>query len=253
MKNKVAALNVSMVIGVTMVLPAYAVGLDELELGIGVESESSIYKTVDDETQAMPIINAELGNFYIQGGDIGYNIIDNENVTIGPVVSLFEGYGFDQEYLGVGYKGLETRDGGASYGLLAEFEMEPFAFELKPMSHSKEGNSIELSVEYEIRGRSFLLMPALFIEHLDKDYTDYYFGVSQAEVNNRLNTGLTRSYTASSATNIGIEIGAFYQLSPRWLLSGRVEYTKFDSSITDSPLVDEKSSTSIAAGISYRF
>ncbi len=253
MKSFSTVISAACLLGAGFSGQIWAGGPDRLHLGIGIKAESSIYKTVKDETQLLPSINAQKNGFYMQGSDIGYRLIENKNIEIGPVISLFEGYGFDQEDMGQGFKGFATRDSGASYGLLAAFEAEPFTFEIKPMAHSQEGNSLELAVEHEYRSRSFLIMSSLFVQHLDKDYTDYYFGVSNAEANNTLNTGVSNAYKATSATNVGIEIGAFYELSPKWLLSARAEYVKLDSSISDSPLVDSKSSTSVSTSISYRF
>jgi len=253
MKSLTVAISAACIFGSCATQTVWAGGPDRLHLGLGVKSESSIYKSVKDETQAVPNINFQKNGFYMEGTDIGYRLIENQNIEIGPVISLFEGYGFDNEDLGNGFKGLATRDSGNSYGLVAAFELEPFTFEIKPLSHSEAGNSLELSVEHEYRGQSFLLMTSLFAQNLDKDFTDNYFGVSQAEATNPLNTGINRTYKATSATNVGIELGAFYELSSKWLLSGRLEYVKLDSSITDSPIVDAKSVTSASIGISYRF
>lgn len=233
----------------------FAGGPDRLYLGIGAGFENNIYQTMDDEVELLPLINAQKGGFYWEGTDIGYRVYENRNIEIGPVYSLFEGYGFDQEDLGKGkgYDGLETRDSGQSYGLFIGFEFEPFSLGIKPMKHSEAGSSLEISIEHEYRKNDWLIMSSLFVEHLDKDYTDNYFGISQAEVNNPLNTEITNTYKANSANNIGLEFGVFYQISDKWLLSGRLEYVSLDKAITDSPLVEDDYAYSFATGISYRF
>ncbi len=253
MKTTNVALSMACILSTSFPHTTLAGGPDRLYLGIGANFESSIYESIDDEVEAFPIINAQKGGFYWEGSDIGYRLYENRNIEIGPVFSLFEGYGFDEEDLGDGYKGLETRDDGQSYGLFLGFELEPFSFGIKPMKHSEDGSSIELSVEHEYRKGKLFLMSSLFVEHLDKDYTDNYFGVSQSEVNNPLNTRLSSTYKADSANNIGLEFGMFYELSEKWLLSGRMEYISLDSSITDSPLVEDDHLYSLSTGISYRF
>ena len=93
MKTMTATIGIACILGSSVTQFAWAGGPDRLNLGVGVKTENSIYKTVKDETQAMPLINFQRNGFYWEGSDLGYRVIENRNLEIGPVISLFEGYG----------------------------------------------------------------------------------------------------------------------------------------------------------------
>lgn len=225
----------------------------QLIAGLGLKSETSIYRTMSDEIGAVPLIDFEYGPVYWKGTDIGLLLFENKNVEFGPSISLFEGYGFSKGDLSTGLSGLKSRDSGYSYGVTAAFEWEPFTLEIKPMLHSQEGSSIGLSLEHEYEKGSFSLMSSVFLNNQDTDYNNYYFGVASSEVSDPKNSAITEGYTAKSASNIGVEMRAIYKLTPRWLLTAALEQQWLDSSITDSPLVDSKTTSSGLMGVAYRF
>jgi len=74
------------------------------------------------------------------------------------------------------------------------------------------------------------LRPYFQIELLSKSYVNYYFGIPEA-------TASLDSYQAGSATNYIIGTNLGYEVIKKVFFNSSINYTKFHSSITQSPIV----------------
>ena len=90
------------------------------------------------------------------------------------------------------------------------------------------------------------IVPALNLSRLDDTYSNHYFQVTpQESLPNR------PVYVPGAATNLAAQLTWGYQISEKWLLSGKVSYEKLDSVISDSPIVDKDSLWSAGIGLAY--
>ena len=89
-------------------------------------------------------------------------------------------------------------------------------------------------------------VPGIGVDHQTEDYTNYYYGVSEAESNM-----LRPAYNAGSALNPTIRLRWGYALTDKWLLFGTADMEFLDSEITSSPIVDRDEIISVSIGLAY--
>lgn len=225
----------------------------EMILGLGASHESSIYKGVDGETNPQPIAHIEYGDFWVRGEQAGYTLLEGNNWSLSPVISLGVGSGFEQDNVKDNdlFKGLDERKAGIGYGLTLGYDMQWAELTASVLNDTKSDISagFELGREFQITDR-FSIETAASATWRSSGYNDYYYGISSKEAGNN---PLLSTYKADAGVDMGLEVMATYQLSSRWLLVGGAEYTRFSSSVTDSQLVDKSNQTSVMAGVAYMF
>ena len=88
-------------------------------------------------------------------------------------------------------------------------------------------------------------------------YSDYYFGVSDAEAATAAGLGneaITGAYEPSSGlVSAGIELGARYRLSDAWGVEGTVSYDRLESDAGDSPVVEDRDQYGVGIRLTRRF
>jgi len=95
----------------------------------------------------------------------------------------------------------------------------------------------------------FSLTPGIGAIWNSANQNRYYYGVSGHE---SARTGISR-YTPDDSWSPYVELNASYQISPQWNASLTGRYTRFDSEIKDSPMIDKSGQALIWTGISYTF
>lgn len=224
----------------------------EASVALGVMSESSPFIGVSNET--MPVIapHIEYGDFYWQVQEFGYEIFDNDKFELAAVFKPFEGYDVEASEIAEGYRGIEDRDGKFEFGFSASMGLGPVELEFTP-TYNGEGYSAELEVSKMYFGLNHMIRVSAFTRYDSADYQNYYFGVTEAEANHAASYNINSAYEADSGISFGAQIIGTYDLSEKWYLIGMAEYTKLDSSIEDSPIVDETAATQFAIGVGYKF
>ena len=222
-------------------------------LGLGVSHESSIYKDVDSETNPQPIASIEYGDFWVRGEQAGYTLLEGNNWSLSPVISLGVGSGFEKDDVKDNplFRGLDEREGGIGYGLTLGYDMQWAELTASVLNDTESDLSaeFELSREFQITDK-FSFETAASAAWRSSGYNDHYYGISSKEAGKN---PLLSTYKADSGVDFGLEVMATYQLSSSWLLVGSAEYTRFSSSVTDSQLVDGNYQTSVMAGVAYIF
>ncbi len=79
--------------------------------------------------------------------------------------------------------------------------------------------------------------PSVALSYVDDNHVDYYYGVAKHEVNDQRTV-----YNGKSALNTSIGLSVSTPIFFEGFTRLAVDYTWYDSNITDSPLVDSDSS-----------
>lgn len=227
-------------------------GPDRLNIGLGIKVESSPFVDVGNDSHPIIAGSIKQGGFYWQGNELGYRIIENKNFQFATIIRPFEGFDLEAADLSEGYKGFEDRDGKMEYGFSAAFNTGPVVTTITPL-YNGEGMSLELDASRKWVSDSYVFKLKGYVRYDSADYQDYYFGISDAEVSNPLNTKINNAYKAESGISYGVKAIASYQVSESFYVQGLLEAGKLDSSITDSELVDSTNNFGAAIGIGYRF
>jgi outer membrane scaffolding protein for murein synthesis (MipA/OmpV family) len=104
----------------------------------------------------------------------------------------------------------------------------------------------EFKLEYPIKKPWGYIVPAVKASRLDETYSNYYFQVTPQESEPNRPT-----YVPGSTTKLAAEVTWGYQISDKWILSGKVAYAKLGDGIVDSPIVDKESLWSGGIGLAY--
>jgi outer membrane protein len=226
----------------------------ELSLGLGVFWEKSPYKGVGYEADPVPIIQYRNGPFQIateDGIEFSYLLFEDENFSIGPLGSLMIGGGFEEDDSS-DLTGMDEPESTLFHGgFFSTYETPYFDLGLKFLNELQgehSGQQIELSIEREYIFGEFEIEPSFSIEYQSSDWTDYFYGVSRNEVRSG-----RAEYDPGSAVNFSVGLMAQRKLSNNMSLIGMIECTKLDSSIDNSPIVEEDLILETFFGIMYNF
>jgi outer membrane protein len=146
---------------------------------------------------------------------------------------------------------MDERKGTLEAGIAVEVELPVGELELMGVTDvlgEHEGQEISLSYEVEFELDRFSVTPFAGVIWQSEHFTDYYYGVTQRE-----SRPWRTAYEPDSALNpeAGIRIG--YEISEHWSIMSEAGITFLDSTIEDSPIVDEGHELSGFLGVFYRF
>ncbi len=149
------------------------------------------------------------------------------------------------------YEGLKPRrqtlDAGIELGIKQNWGELKLDWVTDMLGHHN-GNEVRASYRYRMEAGPWSISPFIGWTWQNKSLTDYYFGVSESEA-----TVERPAYAPGSARWISFGVNAAWQATDRIVWFGNVAFGGADSAITDSPLVEEDSFSSVFVGGTYLF
>ncbi len=220
-------------------------------LGVGASITHSQYKGIGNDNSFLPLVTYESKYAKLFG-----NFLDIKLPSEGPLdfslrtkVALGEGYKASKSpYL----SGMKSRNGsiylGAATTLHAGFADLSFDY-LKDVSGNSKGSQLQFGIDHSFSfDRRYQVTPHASITRLDAKYVDYYYGVKASEATATRPEYLGRSTTE---TEFGVRFGFLITRNQRLLLD--VSDTHWGSGISNSPIVDKKSTPGFKIGYIYGF
>lgn len=211
--------------------------------------KTEIYKGVDNDFSAFPVVGYRSNNFNFLGPFISYRLLDHGPLEVNSILRYnFAGYdSSDSAFL----NGMEDRDASLDLGIGLSYKKQHWAAKFDAQ-HDVIGNSNGFKLKASI-GKTFyfgpiFVEPNLGLHYWDNQYVDYYYGVSVNEA-----TSGREVYQGRYAINkkLGLNIstpiffGGFTRLS--------LEQIWYDASIANSPLTDSDNSVNIRMTFSRFF
>lgn len=223
-------------------------------VGLGIASQSELYKDLDQGASPVPLIKGEIGHFWVEGLQAGYNLYQSEDFSIGPALQ-FNTSGFktkDAKSSSHLYDGLDDRDSALEGGIVARYNMgfaELHGSVMSDISGTHDGQSVELGIErtFDLSSK-WSLTPQLSANWISGKQNDYYYGVDQSE-----RSSLREAYSAGSGVNYTVALNSHWQVSQQWHVMGRVALENFSSNVSDSPLVEKGNQSTVMVGLGYAF
>ncbi|OCQ21884.1 hypothetical protein A7985_08730 [Pseudoalteromonas luteoviolacea] len=224
---------------------------DELRFGLGgaVVVQDEGYKDVGSETQFVPAIAIEYGDFRLLGPYASYTFFKTDNFEL-AATGMLRLDGYEQADSEI-FKGMEDRDMSFDFGLEAEIDTDFGEFGIKytqDVTNTHEGYEATLSYGMPFtvdRGR---IAPYIAVSFASEDLANYYYGVKAHEA-----TASRAFYQVDSATNFEIGVSSDWFFGQNHMIKADVSYTSFDSTIKDSPLVDKSGTFQLLLGYVYVF
>ena len=226
---------------------------DEPELswgvGLGIISEDEGYTELGSDSMAIPILIINYGNFYLLGPKFGYQLYGNDNYTFGLTGNYrLDGYEADDSpYL----MGMDDRDGTLDVGVEYSYDTGFGKIGLGVVADTlgtHEGYQADISYSYPINFDNGQLSPYIGAQYRSDDLVNYYYGVKSTEV-----TQTRQFYQADSAVNLVMGIKSTWFSGPHHRFVAMLDFTVFDDSIKDSPIIDANHASNMIFGYAYVF
>jgi len=227
--------------------------LNNYALGVHVSVSQNPYTNAKNSVIVFPYLTSFVHRAFtkdwllISDGDLGVRKVMDSGWVVGALGRI--------QTLGLGsekpdeLQGLHEKQWAIEVAPLVGYRGWPVHFTgkvYKEISGRHGGWVGELILEYPLQRSWGYVVPTIKVSRLDDTYSNYYFEVTPEE-----ETAERTTYAPGAATNVALQLIWGYQISEKWLLSGKFSYQKLDDAITDSPIVDKDSLWSGGIGIAY--
>lgn len=217
--------------------------------GLGLAISEPGYLGVSSQVTALPLIFYHNGRFFFAGASVGYVPFNGRHYSFSILakprinrLSASESYQL---------AGIQTRkwsiDGGGRLSLFGDWGRVN-AGVYTDLLHRNNGLEADLDYQYPIRMAGWTLSPGFGLAWDNSPLTNYYYGVSQAEV-----APGRPAYSPGRSTNPFVQLNLQVPMGNRWQFLGGLKYLHFARSIQDSPIVDRSDTLTVFLAMSYRF
>jgi outer membrane protein len=207
-------------------------------LGIGINQE--IYKGYNYRVIPIPILGYRGEKFSVLGPFISYNAIQFSDLVITlQAAPRFQGFNESDSYI---FENMADRKLSMDAGIGFIYKKNNWKIDVSSMFDvldRSNGFEAKTNLSKVFRTGPIFFEPSVSISYLDDNNVNYYYGVNENEVNNN-----TYQYQGRAAVNTTIG----FSVATPILLGGftrlTLDYTWYDSSITNSPLVKDNTNFS---------
>ena len=248
MNKKILPLSCALFLSISLAANGQDAPPNEFGIGLAVISQNAGYE-VGIENNVVPALLINYGNFSLLGPEAKYNLHRSDKLTFDFTGSLrLGGYSADDDKF---FIGMEDRDLTIDLGFALEYELGPVdvGFSMAADVLGKhEGHQAALTFGHNFNFDSAQLTPFIGVEYQSDELVDYYYGVRKEEA-----TSTRDFYQADAATQALAGLRGMWWSGPHHRVIFRLEYNPLDSSIKDSPLVDNSNSYEFIMGYAYVF
>ncbi|KAF7786464.1 outer membrane protein [Pseudoalteromonas rubra] len=209
--------------------------------GIGLGVSEEIYQGYDRRVIPLPILGYRGDKLSVLGPFISYEMLEVNDIEI-LLQAAPRFQGFDESDSDV-FKGMAERDFSMDAGLGIRYERNNWKFNISAVHDvldKSDGYELSTGLGKVFKSGPFFYEPSLTISHLDSNHVDYYYGVRLNEA-----TNMRPYYQGDNATNVALGFSVSTPIFFDGFTQLAFDYTWFDDSITDSPLVDSDGSFSV--------
>ena len=219
---------------------------------LGVLSENGRSPFIGDtrQTNTTPSVNYIGERFSFLGGKIEYGLKPGEGGESYIVVQIRQSqfYSSSQD---LDIEGMKDRDQALELGLGIKTHRtwgQLVVEGLFDVTGVHEGYALTTRYSYPLQMGRWLIEPAMGLQLQSSDLVDYYHGVTDTEAL------IDRpAYQGDRAINKLASLMLGYSFNARLLALVGIEQTALDSSISDSPIVDETQVQKVYLGLIYTF
>lgn len=230
--------------------PAPALGQGEWWMGIGYLHYQRPYVGSSHWNRLVPLFSVDTRHFYVHGLKVGWRAWRSGANTLEVIAqpdALHYNATEDSALAGMTTK-LATVMGGAEWLWHFQRHLALRAQALTDLLARNHGQNLSLALVGKWRAGRWFFRPRAAFDWYSSNYVDYYFGVTPAEAQPG------RPVYAGTATwgeSVGFVVGRAFGRHFAALLGAYA--THFGSGVTASPIVAHATTTSLLAGVYYRF
>jgi outer membrane scaffolding protein for murein synthesis (MipA/OmpV family) len=219
-------------------------------IGLGVATSQRPYAGDSNKTIPFPFVSYENDYFRIAGigADLKLGAAGPFTFAVRAKYAFADGYKSGDAPI---LDGMQDRKGSLWLGPAVQWKTDiaKLSFEVLGDALGKsKGIEARLGAEHDFHAGAFLFTPRVAAEFVDSKYVNYYYGVTAAEA-----TSTRAAYEGKSTVNLEGGLRTAFLIDPANSIFVDVGIKALGKGITDSPLVDRKTTASVAAGYVYRF
>ncbi|CAE7149026.1 yiaT [Symbiodinium pilosum] len=203
----------------------------------------------ENSSDLVPLYYYEGEYLFAHGTSFGVHLLDSDHFKI----DLVSRYRFDriEDSDDPFFEGVNERRQSLDSGLSVTWKTQWGELSTSAVHDSLDrhgGSEVEVTYRYPWRNNKWLVTPFISYVYQDSTLADYYYGVSAEEARPD-----RPAYEASSARSVRLGVGTTYKVNKRFVVFANAAHETLDSTVKDSPLVDEDSLTSAYLGFAYQF
>ncbi|AQP99570.1 scaffolding protein [Pseudoalteromonas aliena] len=219
-------------------------------IGAAVISTGSPYAGTDNKILLLPMINYEGEKLTFRGFALDYKLVEDEGFTWSAI--LEPGQNFDSSDSDItAIKALNDREISLYAGTKVSYATKYGHFSASAshdvLGHG-DGAMFDTNYSYPFKlSKQIMLIPSFGVELNSSKVSNYYYGIEKGESNTYA------PYKLGSTVNYNAGMLLSYQLDKRWNISAMVSYTRLDSDIENSPIIDTANISTAMMSVSYQF
>jgi len=223
----------------------------DFRLGATLSIAQRPFVGVDDQITSLPYIVYQYKDFYIEGINLGYHLLNRKDFSIN-LLATPRFYEVQPSFADNGeLDGIDKTRPTYFAGVSTQYRLEFATLTLQLLTDLRESNGNEFvltaSKAFKLEN-TFTLAPSIGITYQDAELVDHFYGVQAHET--RVNRP---EYGGRSSTNVNASLTVIWDASKNIQWLGQAKYEILGSGITNSPIIDEDSIISAVMGIVYRF
>lgn len=215
--------------------------------GAGVAVTNPGYVGYSRQITPLPLIFYHYGRFFFAGFAGGYLLSNGDHYRLALVMqpTLNRLSSSDSPQLA----GIKSRQwslaGGANLETFGDWGHLNLGVSHDLLDRNN-GTSANLGYRFPFHAGDWTLSPGIGLRWESANLTNYYYGVSDAEVRPG-----RPAYSPGSDTSPYVSFGVSTAISEHWQFRGDISYQRFGGAIHDSPIVDRSGSPTIFIGFIY--
>ena len=209
--------------------------------GLGFSTSNQIYKGYNQRTMLLPLIGYQGENLTLFGPFISYKIKTFNKLKVSVKLSpRFQGFNAsDSDF----FQGMKERKSSMDAGIDLTYKQDDWQINISSMFdilNRSNGYEIKSAVSRMYRFGPVFVQPSASVSFLDSRMVNYYYGVSESEINPQ-----RTAYLGQKSQNIALGLSISTPLFLGGYTRLNIEHLWFDANITNSPLVEGNSSLSL--------
>jgi outer membrane protein len=228
-------------------LSAMIEDVSAFHLGGGGFVQTEPYAGVHARVYPAPVVTYEGERFYVRGATVGYRLISDHGLMIGPMVEpRIKGFkGDDSPFL----NGMQDRhwsvDGGVNVEAVTPIGLLGVSI-VSDLLGRYRGQEVEFRYLIMFPVLGFQLIPSGGVRWKSDNLVDYYYGVRPHEARPD-----RPAYEGEQAFDPFLRLVVRHKLTKHWSLFSDTQYEWLAREITNSPIVSKDHQVSCAAGVLY--
>ncbi|WP_227677472.1 MipA/OmpV family protein [Psychrobacter ciconiae] len=223
----------------------------QLSVGANVLINKSAYDTDGTEVRVLPGVFYDNNKIYARGAQAGVYLINDGSNQLSAYTEL-AGSEFDPDDAGGALSKLDKRKWSAAAGLtyLRLTPIGGFRAQLATDVLGRNDGSLgRLTYLAKVSKDKLTVYPSAGFEWHDRNYNEYYYGVSNEE---SARSGVA-AYQPSQSFSPYVSVSANYDINDKWAGFASQSLHYLPNDLYDSPMVDSRIEANTAIGLLYKF